>query len=85
VKSDSDIEAWIRANAHTIYHPVGTCAIGQVVDPELRVKGVEALRVVDASVLPHLNRGHTHAPTTMVAERAAEMIRAAAPQQAAIS
>jgi choline dehydrogenase len=81
---DEDIEAWIRANAHTIYHPVGTCAIGDVVNPELRVKGVEALRVVDASVLPHLNRGHTHAPTTMVAERAAELIRSAEPERAAI-
>ncbi|HEY1359761.1 MAG TPA: GMC family oxidoreductase N-terminal domain-containing protein [Thermoleophilaceae bacterium] len=83
--ADTDIEEWIRSNAHTIYHPVGTCAIGDVVDPELRVRGTEALRVVDASVLPHLNRGHTHAPATMVAERAAEMIRAAAPERAAIS
>ncbi len=82
---DADIEEWVRAKAHTIYHPVGTCAIGDVVDPALRVKGIEALRVADASVLPHLNRGHTHAPTTMVAERAAELIRAAAPEGAAIS
>jgi len=81
---EQDVEAWVRANAHTIYHPVGTCAIGEVVDPELRVKGIQGLRVVDASVLPHLNRGHTHAPTTMVAERAAELIRSAAPERAAI-
>jgi choline dehydrogenase len=81
---DEDIESWVRANAHTIYHPVGTCAIGEVVDPELRVQGVEALRVVDASVMPHLNRGHTHAPTTMIAERAVEVIRAAGTRAAAV-
>jgi choline dehydrogenase len=84
VTSDADVEAWVRANAHTIYHPVGTCAMGEVVDSELRVKGVEALRVVDASVMPHLNRGHTHAPTTMVAERAAALIRAESPRPAAV-
>ena len=84
VESDADIEAWVRANAHTIYHPVGTCAMGEVVDSELRVKGVEALRVADASVMPQLNRGHTHAPTTMIAERGAELIRAEAPRRAAV-
>jgi choline dehydrogenase len=73
---DQDIEDWIRANAHTIYHPVGTCALGEVVEPDLSVRGLQALRVADASVMPHLNRGHTHAPTTMVAERAAELIAA---------
>jgi choline dehydrogenase len=77
VTSDADLEAWVRRRTHTIYHPVGTCAMGEVVDAELRVRGIEALRVVDASVMPHLNRGHTHAPTTMVAERAAELVRAA--------
>jgi choline dehydrogenase len=75
VRSDDDIAAWIRANAHTIYHPVATCAMGGVVDSELRVKGLEGLRVVDASVMPQLVRGHTHAATTMVAERAADLIR----------
>jgi choline dehydrogenase-like flavoprotein len=75
VQSDADIAAWIRANAHTIYHPVATCAMGRVVDSELRVKGLESLRVVDASVMPQLVRGHTHAATTMVAERAADLIR----------
>ena len=83
--SDEDIEAWVRANMHTIYHPAGTCAMGQVVDSDLRVKGVEALRVVDASVMPHLNRGHTHAPTTMIAERAAKMIRSSDPRVPAVS
>ena len=63
------------SNAHTIYHPVATCAMGRVVDSELRVQGVEGLRVADASVIPQLVRGHTHAATTMVAERASDLIR----------
>ena len=78
VESDGEIEAWVRQVAQTIYHPVGTCALGNVVDTELRVNDLESLRVVDASVMPTLNRGHTHAPTTMIAERAAELIRRAA-------
>jgi choline dehydrogenase len=76
VQSDEEIDAWIRANAHTIYHPVATCAMGRVVDSDLRVQGVDGLRVADASVIPQLVRGHTHAATTMVAERAADLIRA---------
>jgi choline dehydrogenase len=76
VQSDDEIEAWVRGAAQTIYHPAGTCALGSVVDADLRVNGVEALRVADASVMPSLNRGHTHAPTTMLAERAAEKIAA---------
>ena len=75
VRSDDELAGWIRSNAHTIYHPVATCAMGRVVDPELRVRGLEGLRVVDASVIPNLVRGHTHAATTMVAERAADLIR----------
>ena len=75
IQGDEEIAAWIRANAHTIYHPVATCAMGRVVDTELRVCGIEGLRVVDASVMPSLVRGHTHAATTMVAERAADLIR----------
>ncbi len=75
VQSDDEIAAWIRANAHTIYHPVATCAMGRVVDTELRVRGLDGLRVVDASVIPNLVRGHTHAATTMVAERASDLIR----------
>ena len=75
VTTDEQIEDWIRASAHTIYHPVGTCALGRVVDAELRVRGVGGLRVADASVMPSLVRGHTHAATTMVAERAADLIR----------
>ena len=74
-RATTEIAAWIRANAHTIYHPVATCAMGRVVDTELRVRGIEGLRVVDASVMPNLVRGHTHAATTMVAERASDLIR----------
>ena len=76
--SDEDITAFIRARGQTHYHPVGTCKMGvdelAVVDPELRVRGVEGLRVVDASVMPVIPRGNTNAPTIMVAEKAADMI-----------
>ena len=69
----------IRRYAQTLYHPVGTCRMGSdaasVVDSHLRVRGVRALRVVDASVMPQIIRGHTHAPTVMVAERAADLLR----------
>jgi choline dehydrogenase len=78
VSTDDEIADWIRANAHTIYHPVGSCALGRVVDAELRVRGVPGLRVADASVIPRLMRGHPHAVTTMVAERAADLITAPA-------
>ncbi len=77
--SDADIEAHIRATTQTIYHPVGTCRMGSddgaVVDTELRVRGVEGLRVVDASVMPSVPRGNTNAPTIAIAERAADLIR----------
>src|SRR3954469_11360854 len=73
--SDEDIWAWVQAAAHTVYHPTSTCAMGQVVDSELRVHGVEGLRVVDASVMPTITRGNTNAPTIMIAEKAADLIR----------
>jgi choline dehydrogenase len=70
-----DHAAWARGSLMGLYHPVGTCAMGAVVDPELRVRGIDALRVVDASVLPDIVRGHTNAITLAVAERAAAVIR----------
>jgi choline dehydrogenase len=80
-KSDSegDIMDFVQRRAHTLYHPVGTCAMGSVVDAECRVLGLEGLRVVDASVMPTIPRGNTNAPTIMVAEKAADMIRGRAP------
>jgi choline dehydrogenase-like flavoprotein len=73
--SDADLTAHLRAHTQTIYHPVGTCAMGSVVDDELRVQGVEGLRVVDASVMPSVPRGNTNAPVIAVAEKAADLIR----------
>ena len=78
---DDALDAHLRARSQTLYHPVGTCRMGEdddaVVTPDLRVRGIEGLRVVDASVIPALPRGHTNWPTVMVAERAAELMRAA--------
>lgn len=80
-QSDEDILAFIRQHAETIYHPVGTCKMGAdddemaVVDAQLRVRGVEGLRVIDASVMPTLIGGNTNAPTIMIAERAADFIK----------
>jgi choline dehydrogenase len=70
---------FVERRAHTLYHPVGTCAMGSVVDDELRVIGLEGLRVVDASVMPTIPRGNTNAPTIMVAEKASDIIRGLSP------
>ncbi|HTL14069.1 MAG TPA: GMC oxidoreductase, partial [Thermomonas sp.] len=76
---DAALAAFVRAKAESVYHPVGTCRMGDdeasVVDAFLRVRGVDGLRVVDASVMPNLPGGNTNAPTIMIAERAADLIR----------
>jgi choline dehydrogenase len=93
VQSDEQIDAWIRKHAETIYHPVGTCKMGAdgdemaVVDGELKVRGIEGLRVVDASVMPTLVGGNTNAPTIMIAEKISDVIRgraALAPEDAPV-
>jgi choline dehydrogenase len=78
--SDEELMAFVRRAAQTVYHPTSTCAIGSVVDPELRVYGVEGLRVVDASVMPTITRANTNAATIMIAEKAADLIRERLPE-----
>jgi choline dehydrogenase-like flavoprotein len=79
VKTDDDIRDVIRQRADTVYHPVGSCKMGTdehaVVDPQLRVHGIEGLRVIDASIMPTLIGGNTNAPAMMIAEKAVDMIR----------
>jgi choline dehydrogenase-like flavoprotein len=80
VESDEDIRQVLRQYADTVYHPVGTCKMGidalAVVDPKLKVRGLEGLRIADASVMPTLIGGNTNAPTIMIGEKAADMIKA---------
>jgi choline dehydrogenase len=94
VRSRAELSEFVRRDVVTLYHPVGTCAMGgdsrlaasrltSVVDPELRVRGVTGLRVVDASVMPTVPRGNTNAPTIAIAERAADLIAGRAPLAAA--
>ena len=80
VKTDDDIRNIIRERADTVYHPVGTCKMGDdpmaVVDANLKVHGIEGLRVVDGSIMPTLIGGNTNAPIIAIAEKAADLIRA---------
>ena len=79
VETDHEIDAFIRRHAESAYHPCGTCRMGAgedaVVDHECRVHGVEDLRVIDASVFPHITNGNLNAPTIMVAEKAVDALR----------
>ncbi len=85
VKSRADIDAYMRRTAWTVHHPLGTCKMGvesddmAVVDHQLRVRGIDGLRVIDASVLPDMPGGNINAPVIMVAERAADLIRGRKP------
>ena len=80
---------WVRKNAETTYHPVGTCKMGSdpsaVVDSELRVHGLQGLRVADASIMPTLTSGNTNAPTIMIGEKCAEMVLSAAQARQAVA
>src|SRR5262249_620931 len=82
LKTDDEMLDWVRKNAETTYHPVGTCKMGidsmAVVDPELRVHGLSGLRVADASIMPTLTSGNTNAPCIMIGEKCAAMMLAAA-------
>jgi choline dehydrogenase len=79
IRTDAEIDSWIRQNAETIYHPVGTVRMGAddkaPVDEELRVRGIDSLRVIDASVMPTLIGGNTNAPTIMIAEKLSDILR----------
>ena len=74
-ESEADLRTHVRRYSQTLYHPAGTCAMGTVVDAQLRVRGVEGLRVADASIMPTVVRGNTNAPVVAIAEKAADLVR----------
>ena len=79
IESEKQLEQIIRNRADTVYHPVGTCRMGSddksVVDPQLKVRGIEGLRIADASIMPRIIGGNTNAPTIMIGEKCADMLR----------
>ena len=78
-QSDDELDAFVKSNAESAYHPCGTCKMGvdndSVVNPQARVKGIDKLRVADASIFPQITNGNLNAPTIMVAERIADLIK----------
>ena len=85
VKTDAEIDAWLKKVCMTAHHPAGTCAIGPdgVLDPELKVRGIERLRVCDASAMPDLVSAHINACVIMMADKASDIIRGKQPLPAA--
>jgi choline dehydrogenase len=83
IRSDHDLARFLEQTVETAFHPAGTCAMGSgsrsVVDPELRVRGIDGLRIADASVMPSLVNANTNGPTLMIAEKAADLIRGRRP------